>query len=257
MNTVIDLEHYFLETTRKCPRYRNHEAKFCITLRRKDSDTDCSYYLADSRSTRDEWVEQLEVFCPKLRKKSKTSVGDEEAETVEIGKGGFGVVYRWKQPESGNITALKVQDAPGEDLEWESTVLQNLQSVEGFPKLHSCSTGELGWLTNKKYMVTEYIGPDLETIVEVHGAIGPKVLSGIAVRLLDSLAAMHDLGFIHHDLKPANVSAGRHTRLPINNPDEVDVLLVQRHGNWKGKDSYIFRFLQLVIHSTFALGSSL
>ncbi|XP_055355554.1 uncharacterized protein LOC129600909 isoform X2 [Paramacrobiotus metropolitanus] len=157
--------------------------------------------------------------------------------------------YRWKQPDSGIVTALKVQDAPGEDLEWEATVLQALQTVEGFPKLHQCSTGELGWLANKRYMVTEYIGPDLETLVEANGPVDKVTLSRIAAKLLDSLAAMHDLGYIHHDLKPANICVREESSEPVI----IDLgLSIRFNKDWnfiKQRDSFDGTFMYTSIRN--------
>jgi outer membrane protein assembly factor BamB len=56
------------------------------------------------------------------------------------------------------------------------------------------------------WLATEYVaGPSLERAVAAGGALPERSVAVLAARLAEALAALHDLGVVHRDVKPSNV----------------------------------------------------
>ena len=60
------------------------------------------------------------------------------------------------------------------------------------------------------YMVLEELGPDLQHITRLKGraVLLPETVAMIGIQLVNGLEALHDLGYVHADIKPQNVLLG-------------------------------------------------
>jgi len=127
---------------------------------------------------------------------------------VEVGRGGFGVVYRARQPELGRDVAVKVLLAPGMDERavhrWRREVtamgrLSNHPNIVG-----AFSTGVTA--TGHPYLLMPYAaGGSLHERIARHGPLAPAEAARIGARLAGALTAAHAAGVLHRDVKPANV----------------------------------------------------
>jgi hypothetical protein len=126
---------------------------------------------------------------------------------VEIGRGGFAVVYRAYQARFGRTVAIKVID-PGTDAAGRERFERECAAMGTLASHPNITTVFDGGLTPEghAYLVMEYM-PDgnLEERVGRAGQLPwPEVLS-TGVKLAAALETAHQAGILHRDVKPANV----------------------------------------------------
>jgi WD40 repeat protein len=127
---------------------------------------------------------------------------------VEIGRGGMGVVYRARDPETGRDVAVKIP-APGLMLtptmrrrfDKEAEVVTRLDHRGIVP--HRRLDAEAG----RFYIVSEFCdGPNLETWLRARKRpLTAREAARIVRDLADAVAHAHDRDVLHLDLKPSNV----------------------------------------------------
>ncbi|HMJ76166.1 MAG TPA: serine/threonine-protein kinase [Iamia sp.] len=127
---------------------------------------------------------------------------------VEIGRGGFGVVYRGHQDDLSRDVAVKVLLAPGADPKaverWrrEITAMGRLSNHPNIVAVYSAGVTDEG----HPYLLMPYVaGGSLHERVMAAGPLDGDEGVRIGARLAGGLAAAHSAGVLHRDLKPANV----------------------------------------------------
>ena len=121
----------------------------------------------------------------------------------EIGRGGFGVVYRARDTSFDRDVAVKVlRDVPGTDLRArflsECRAVGSLGGSPGIPTVYSTGVTAEG----APFMAMELLpGGSLAE----RQPLPPDVVVAVGRRLAEALQAAHDGGVIHRDVKPANV----------------------------------------------------
>ncbi|MGB0775402.1 MAG: serine/threonine-protein kinase, partial [Akkermansiaceae bacterium] len=138
---------------------------------------------------------------------SVDGITDYEIQKV-LGHGGMGTVYQALHRELGRVVALKVFRAEGEAADlWierlrvEGRMMAQLHhpNVLG---IHDAAMSEDGL----PYLVLEYIdGCDLREKLDQEKKLAESEALAIAMSVCAGLAAVHALGIIHRDVKPANV----------------------------------------------------
>ena len=129
-----------------------------------------------------------------------------------IGRGGMGVVYRARQDGLGRDVAIKVI-APErlDDPEARRRFLRELRATAAVEHPNVVPVHEAGLEGDCAYIVMRYVpGTDLRSLVRVEGPLEPERAGEIAARLGEALDAIHDAGYVHRDVKPANVLISRH-----------------------------------------------
>lgn len=123
-----------------------------------------------------------------------------------IGAGGMGEVYRARDPRLGRDIAIKVlppDAAPGDErhdrFEREARAIASLNHP-GIVTIHAVE--EAGGVP---FFTMEFVeGRSLDRVIPTHGLPVDELLR-IAVPLADAVAAAHQRGILHRDLKPGNV----------------------------------------------------
>lgn len=123
-----------------------------------------------------------------------------------LGQGGTGVVYRALDPESGNVFALKQFKA---NFFRHRFHMRDLKSTANkFKKMKHPNVVQIfGFISGDEgeVLIMEFIdGPSLAWYIE-NRPFNIQEMIGILVQVCNGLAYIHDKGFIHHDLKPANI----------------------------------------------------
>ena len=128
-------------------------------------------------------------------------------DAIEIGRGGFGIVYRCLQPSLDRMVAIKVFTADVEQDERERFIReqQAMGRLSGHPNIvdvHQVGVTRSG----RPYIVMQY-HPDGSVEEKIRRA-GPFDLGdamGLGVKLAGALEAAHRNGILHRDVKPANI----------------------------------------------------
>lgn len=126
---------------------------------------------------------------------------------TEIGRGGFGVVYRCFQPGLDRTVAIKVLTADLESENLERFVREQLAmgKLSGHPNI--VSVFEVGsTATGRPYIVMPYHARGcLDARIQQHGPVGWQEVLHIGVRIAGALETAHRRGMLHRDVKPGNI----------------------------------------------------
>ena len=133
------------------------------------------------------------------------AAGFEEPE--EIGRGGFGVVYRCSQPELDRIVAVKVLSADLEADNLERFVREQVAmgKLSGHP--HIVTIFQVGTTaTGRPYIVMQYHPHgSLEAKIHDNGPLGWADALHLGVKVAGALETAHRRETLHRDVKPANI----------------------------------------------------
>ncbi len=125
----------------------------------------------------------------------------------EIGRGGFGVVYRCSQPELDRIVAVKVLTADLDPDNLERFVREQVAmgKLSGHP--HIVTIFQVGaTATGRPYIVMQYHPHgSLEAKIHDNGPVGWADALHIGVKLAGALETAHRRETLHRDVKPANI----------------------------------------------------
>ncbi|WP_327098899.1 protein kinase [Nocardia vinacea] len=129
------------------------------------------------------------------------------ADAEEIGRGGFGVVFRCTQAELDRTVAVKILTA---ELDTQNRARffreqQAMGRLTGHPNivtmLHAGTTEQ-----GRPFLVMPYhpLG-SLDTQIREHGPLWLEAVLWIGVKIAGALESAHRLGIVHRDVKPGNV----------------------------------------------------
>ncbi len=125
----------------------------------------------------------------------------------QLGAGGMGVVYQARRESDQAVVALKMilpalrhrPDLSAKFLR-EMQIVARLQHPNIVRWLDSGVTGEL------LFFAMEFVaGPSASQVVKESGPLAAERVVALGCQLLDALGFAHDQGFVHRDVKPANL----------------------------------------------------
>ncbi|QYG94099.1 protein kinase [Iamia sp. SCSIO 61187] len=126
---------------------------------------------------------------------------------VEIGRGGFAVVYRARQVRLQRLVAVKVltgtdtSDAALERFERECGAVGALSGHPNVVAVHDAGTTADG----RPYLAMELVAGGTLAHRLAEGPLPVDEVLAVGARLADALAAAHAAGVLHRDVKPENV----------------------------------------------------
>ncbi|HSB63753.1 MAG TPA: protein kinase [Thermoanaerobaculia bacterium] len=125
-----------------------------------------------------------------------------------LGKGGMGTVYRALDRELDDEVAVKVllPEAFDEGNTVSVTLKQEIRLARKITHRNVVRTHDLGEADGLRFLTMEYVpGTTLRDIIDRKGAIALSPGLQIAKQLCRGLAAVHEAGIIHRDIKPPNI----------------------------------------------------
>ncbi|KAH7673175.1 CK1/WORM6 protein kinase, partial [Aphelenchoides avenae] len=130
--------------------------------------------------------------------------------TVEktLHKGAFGAVYR--VTDGQGMYALKTEgiNEQAQPLKMEVYVLTEVAKRDN---RHFCKIEDKGRFSNFNYIVMTLAGKSLQCLrkegLGQHMSMGSAISVGI--QCLEALEDLHNMGYLHRDVKPANYTVGR------------------------------------------------
>ncbi|MFE7422842.1 protein kinase [Rhodococcus sp. NPDC057529] len=133
--------------------------------------------------------------------------GAEFGDAVEIGRGGFGVVYRCTQPGLDRTVAVKVLTV---DFDEENRARffreqRAMGRLTGHPNI--VSVLQVGATeSGLPYIVMPYHPQDsLDALIRRDGPLALDRVLRLGVKMAGAVESAHRLGIVHRDIKPANI----------------------------------------------------
>jgi len=145
-----------------------------------------------------------------------------------VGRGTFSEVYEaLKQPLNRRV-ALKVMRADhAEHAEAVARFDREARLAASLDHPHVVKVLESGKVDSVRVHEMEFLdGPTLGAAIRAHGALSATAMCDIAVPLVSAVAALHDRGFVHRDLKPGNVILAER-RKGVAEPVLIDLGIVK------------------------------
>ena len=125
----------------------------------------------------------------------------------EVGRGGFGVVYRCTQPALDRTVAVKVltTDMDNDNRARFLREQRAMGRLTGHPNIMSVL--EVGATdSGRPYLVMPYHPQDsLDTRIRRHGPLTVEEVLRLGVKTAGGLETAHRAGIVHRDVKPANI----------------------------------------------------
>jgi serine/threonine-protein kinase len=125
-----------------------------------------------------------------------------------LGQGGMGIVYKAHDRDLDDVVAIKT--LRGDALSADPTLLdrfkQEIRLARRITHPNILRTHDLGEANGLRYLSMEFVkGITLKALVEQDQLIPTPVALRISKQICAGLAAAHEVGVIHRDIKPQNI----------------------------------------------------
>ncbi len=152
----------------------------------------------------------MQDFAPSLPVPIGSVVADKYRVERVLGVGGMGVVVAARHVTLDQVVAIKflVGDRTGQSREEAvSRFLTEARAAARIDSDHVCRVTDVAMTpTGVPYMVMEHLeGNDLEEEIERRGQLGLTEAVDYVLQAAEAIAAAHQIGIVHRDMKPANI----------------------------------------------------
>jgi serine/threonine protein kinase/formylglycine-generating enzyme required for sulfatase activity len=135
----------------------------------------------------------------------RTHIGRFRVQKV-LGAGGFGTVYLATDTDLGRPVAIKVPHAEALTPALRDRFLREARATATVHHPNVCTVHEIGTDGDVPFIVMQYVeGGTLAGHLAAHTALAPRPAVALAHRLALGMAAAHEKGVVHRDLKPQNI----------------------------------------------------
>lgn len=125
----------------------------------------------------------------------------------ELGRGGMGVVYMARDKQLDRKVALKFLGALIDNSEeYRQRFVREARTAAKIQHPNVINIFDISASVGKAYIAMEYVdGPSLHRIISTKGAFDVRKAINIMQQSAAALAAIHDAGIVHRDIKPDNI----------------------------------------------------
>ncbi|MDX1569280.1 MAG: protein kinase [Xanthomonadales bacterium] len=125
----------------------------------------------------------------------------------ELGRGGMGVVYKAHDTQLDRPVALKFLGTVTDD----SRFLREARVAAKLIHPNIVAVYDFSGAEGQSYIAMEYIeGQGLSEYLKERGQLSPRESVNIVKQVCGALAAIHESGIVHRDIKPGNILMGKH-----------------------------------------------
>src|SRR5262245_28713164 len=149
--------------------------------------------------------------CPDCGRSLAVPVGTVLAERYEIqtllGSGGLGRVYRAHDRMLDEVVAVKVLHfEAARSTELSRRFRSEIKLARKVRHRNVCAIHEYGEQGLYRFVAMELVdGIDRHQVIRKHGSIPPRDAFEVATQVTKGLAAIHEAGVLHRDLKTPNI----------------------------------------------------
>jgi predicted Ser/Thr protein kinase len=135
---------------------------------------------------------------------SRSAGGSRYRRVKQLGHGGFGTVWEAVDTQLNRTVALKIAHAPDRDT--EQRMQREARALAAVNHPNCVRVYDLVEEPDGLALVMEYLeGRPLAEVVDGHGPLDDIAAGRLWATLAGALAAAHDKGVLHRDVKPSNV----------------------------------------------------
>ena len=157
------------------------------------------------------------AFCRQFRFPPGTMLAERYLIVNLVGRGGMGEVYRATDLKLKQAVALKfLPESAARDPRLVARLHTEVRLARQISHPNVCRVYDIDEVSGAPFISMEYIdGEDLAALLRRIGRLPHDKAVEIARRLCAGLAAAHDKGVVHRDLKPGNVMIDSHGQVFI------------------------------------------
>lgn len=172
---------------------------------------------------------------------------------AQLGRGGMGVVWRAVDEVLGREVAVKelrtYTDADGPELaDLRLRMQREARAAARVRHPGVVAVHDVAEVDGRPLIVMELVeGPSLDQVLRKQGPLDPREAAGIGAKVMDALAAAHEAGVLHRDVKPGNILLDRSGRVlltdfgiaTMEDPGDGSATSLTRTGHLVGSLDYM------------------